>query len=104
METENGNLLFNHGFEISRVAILLIISVLLGVAAYVWTSTVTRLESEISFQRVYSNALEERLRAVEITNERQTNSIASINGRLDAQSEHIKELSELYYGPYKRKP
>lgn len=104
METENGNLLSDHGFEISRVVFLLIVSVLIGIAAYVWTTTVSRLESEISYQRVYLSSIEERLRNTELANERQSNAIAAINSRLDTQRDHIKELNDMYYGPYRKKP
>ena len=103
MEETNGPFLSDHGFEISRVVFLLIISVLLGIAAYVWTTTVTRLESQAAYERTLLSNLEERVRLLEITNERQNATLASMANRLDTQRDHIKELNDMYYGPYRKK-
>ena len=104
MEETNSPFLSNRGFEISRVAFLLIISVLLGVTAWVWNTTVSRIDSEISYQRHYLESIDERIRITEMANERQTAAISALGGRLDAQRERIKDLNDLYYGPLRRKP
>lgn len=97
MEETNSPFLTNRGFEISRVAFLLVISVLLGVTAWVWNTTVSRIDSRLE-------SIDERIRISEMANERQTAAISALNSRLNAQRERIRDLNDLYYGPLKRKP
>ena len=103
MEETHGSFLTNRSFEISRVIFLLIISLLLGITAWVWNTTVARIDAEISYQRHYLESIDERIRTAEMANERQSAAIESLNSRLIDQRERLKDLNDLYYGPLKRK-
>ena len=83
-------------YELGKAVGLVALSVFISISAYVWRSTVERLEADITYNRRYLEQLSERIRTVELT--------AAANQSLSIGfSQRLDRLEQLNYG-YRARP